>query len=337
MLFSIITPVYNAERFVRKAIQSVLAQTYSQWELILIDDGSFDDSLHIMESYCAKNEKIRCFKQDNKGVSYTRNRGIELAQGEYILFLDADDEIDSITLETIHNALKTHPGDVVSFNAYRSDIYSTVTGEVTQPFSEQIMYLTNEQEKKKYIYTTLASNKTFGIMGVFAVKRSVLSDIRFRTDMAMYEDLLFDIQMYEKAQSVLCLPQYLYHYRDNPSSCVQNFNYKKIDDLKIAYQAKEELIKKYALKENREKILLWFCLTILSYYMSMLEDKKSCGVYIKHMEQDLFIYGKFQSLSKIDLPKNFPTTRLIFGNSFEKWMYRRYFLVRKKIKKTILR
>ena len=236
MLFSVVVPVYNGESFLEKTIQSVLDQTHTNWELILIDDGSKDGSYSLMERYGAQDARIQCLTQENRGVSYTRNRGIDLATGDYILFVDADDEIAPNTLETIYGALKETPADVVSFNAFRMDVKSKATGVFTMPLAEKSLYLQTEQEKREYIYNALASNKPFGLAWNFAARRELLSDIRFSEDMVLCEDLIFDIQMYQKAKAVVCLPDYLYYYRDNPAGAVNTFNFRKFSDLKIAYE-----------------------------------------------------------------------------------------------------
>lgn len=91
-LVSIITPLYNSEKYIAETIESVLAQTYSNWEMIIVDDCSKDNSTKIVEEYQKKDRRIKLYRNEiNKGVSYTRNRAIDLSQGKYIAFLDSDD------------------------------------------------------------------------------------------------------------------------------------------------------------------------------------------------------------------------------------------------------
>ena len=91
MLFSIIIAVYNKEKYIGQTIESILKQKYENYELILIDDGSTDSSYEICKEYANKNKKIRFLHHKNEGVSVTRNRGLQVAKGEYVLFVDADD------------------------------------------------------------------------------------------------------------------------------------------------------------------------------------------------------------------------------------------------------
>ena len=104
--FSIIVPVYNRAKIVNKAIDSVIKQTYQNWELVLINDGSKDNSLEILKQYEQKDSRIKVYDKENGGVCSARNCGIENANGDYLLFLDSDDEHVDCTLSTLVEAIK---------------------------------------------------------------------------------------------------------------------------------------------------------------------------------------------------------------------------------------
>lgn len=104
MLFSIIVPVYNVERYIGKCINSIIVQTYQEWELLLIDDGSTDKSADICQYYALRDERIHLYKKENTGQADCRNIGTERARGDYLLFVDSDDYIDSHSLEYAYNA-----------------------------------------------------------------------------------------------------------------------------------------------------------------------------------------------------------------------------------------
>ncbi len=331
MLFSIIMPVYNAEQFLEKSIQSVLAQTYPGWELLLLNDGSQDRSDEIITQYAAADCRIRAFSHKNMGVSKTRNRGIKEAKGDYILFVDADDELDARTLDKIYRTLQEVESDVIVFNAYRCDLNSNVTGVFTSPLSEQVLYLNGEKDKRDYIYSILASDKPFGFCWNFAVKRMVLEDVRFPTDMIMCEDLIFDIRMYEKAASIIYLPDCFYFYRDNPSGCVRNFNFRKIEDLKKAYEAKLNLIEKYNLQQQKAATV-FFCMSIVSFYFSMLEDSKLCKRYIKTVREDGYVLKQFELSRELQCTQVNSAGRILFGNAFQRMCLRFLYVAKRKIK-----
>lgn len=105
---SIIIPVYNVEAFIRKTIESVIAQSFTSWELILVDDGSPDSSGKICDEYASKYDRITVIHQLNQGVSAARNNGIDKAIGKYICFIDGDDYVDQTYLSSMREALGSH-------------------------------------------------------------------------------------------------------------------------------------------------------------------------------------------------------------------------------------
>ena len=108
-MISVIIPIYNGGRFVESAVKSVLAQTVSDWELVIVNDGSTDGTRAILERLCAQDARIHVHHQPNGGVSAARNAGIALAKGEYLAFLDADDEWYPDCLETYERVLAAYP------------------------------------------------------------------------------------------------------------------------------------------------------------------------------------------------------------------------------------
>lgn len=112
-LVSVIVPVYNVEKYLKKCVDSILSQSYQNIEVILINDGSLDGSGEICEAYAKKDERIKYITQNNSGLGKTRNRGIEEASGKYLLFVDSDDYIENTMIEKLyHNITESH-ADVV--------------------------------------------------------------------------------------------------------------------------------------------------------------------------------------------------------------------------------
>ena len=112
MFFSVIVPVYNVEEYLPSCIESVLNQTFSDFELILVNDGSPDNSLSILEEYAVKDERIKIINKENGGLSSARNCAIPLAQGEYIGFVDSDDWIDLDFYEKLYNTAKKYKAEI---------------------------------------------------------------------------------------------------------------------------------------------------------------------------------------------------------------------------------
>ena len=118
-LISIIIPVYNAESYIRRCLESVLSQTYKEIQVILVNDGSTDDTLSILEEYSRSDSRIQLINKDNSGVSKTRNIGIDISDGEYIGFVDADDYLEPEMYEKLYNAIKKTAADVACCGYYQ--------------------------------------------------------------------------------------------------------------------------------------------------------------------------------------------------------------------------
>ena len=118
MLFSIIVPVYNAEKTIRHCLDSILAQQFKDFEIIIINDGSTDNTLDILDEYSNKDTRIKLYSFDNSGVSITRQRGIALSTGEYLLFVDSDDSIKSELLQNLYTTIvEFNSPDIIRYQA----------------------------------------------------------------------------------------------------------------------------------------------------------------------------------------------------------------------------
>ena len=111
-MISVIVPIYNTEKYLKRALNSLLKQTYQDLEILLIDDGSTDSSLKICQEYAKKDHRIKVFHQENKGVSVVRNFGLSVAKGEYISFLDSDDYMEPNMLQTLYQNLIDTESDI---------------------------------------------------------------------------------------------------------------------------------------------------------------------------------------------------------------------------------
>lgn len=114
--FSIIVPVYNVEKFLRESLDSIVAQTLKDFEVICVNDGSTDNSLEILKEYANNDSRIKVISQENQGQGVARNNAIDIAQGKYLLFVDPDDFIESNTLEVLYNKFHETDVDIIQFD-----------------------------------------------------------------------------------------------------------------------------------------------------------------------------------------------------------------------------
>ncbi len=243
--YSIIIPVYNTEKYLNKCIDSVLNQTYSNIEIIIINDGSTDKSLELCNQY--KDQRIKLFTHENRGVSYTRNIGIDNATGEYIIFVDSDDYIENNAIELINEKIQNSDLDLIqfafsTFEAEEMPIAKNVFTEkvISDSINEKINYMI-EREVINSIwnkcYNTNILNK---------------NSIRFAEDIKIGEDLIFNLEYFSYISNFDILNVNLYNYRLN----VANSLTKKYNENKYVMLMKvNDILEKFANKYNDDKII----------------------------------------------------------------------------------
>lgn len=213
-MVSIVIPVYNVEKYLRQCVDSVLAQTYRDWELILVDDGSPDSCPQICDEYASKDTRIKVIHQKNQGVSCARNIGIAAAIGEYLCFIDSDDEVHCDYLNVLIKTLESIGADFscVGF-CMNPNHYNIVDSGITiysgYQYCENLLYQTNE----------LCIPSPWGKL----FKRNIISDEFFQEN-TRYEDLLAFCTFHYGNLKIGCSSCKLYSYRMHESSYLHSFN-----------------------------------------------------------------------------------------------------------------
>lgn len=229
-MVSIIVPAYNAERWLPAAVRSVLAQTEQDWELVLVDDGCTDATPGLCDGYAASDPRIHVSHIQNSGVSEARNYGLEVSNGDRIMFLDADDVLHPDMLRIMLDAAIRHKAEMVSCATYQ---FHTLRQEsewldapVRTPVKERI--LTSEDAILEAYYQTSQLN-----VSVWAklYSRSVWHSQRFYD--GRYEDLEIAGKLMESANRIVCVDAPLYGYRQNPDSYMHRFTLQRLDVLTV--------------------------------------------------------------------------------------------------------
>ncbi len=224
LLFSVVVPAYNIETFLPKCIESVLKQTYDNYELILVDDGSTDSTGKICDESCKKDERIRVIHKENGGLVSARKAGAEKAQGKYVICLDGDDWIEPETLSTVDRIL-TENGDVdvVCFG----HIISSDT-DTKMPFAKEQLGLYDKQRLDSQVLPVLiqAPNGSYFRPSVWAkaMKRELYTKYQSEVDnrIKIAEDAAVTVPTVANAGSMYIAEECLYHYRANPASMTKN-------------------------------------------------------------------------------------------------------------------
>lgn len=220
-LISVIVPVYNSERYIGCCVKSVLMQTYSIFELILIEDGSTDNSLEICEALCKKDKRIRLMKQNHRGVSVARNLGIEAAKGKYLFFLDSDDMIHPILLESLYK-LQEEKHTVIAVGGIHYGMKDVSLKEVSEKtvmnLISRSLYLDNKKALKcinRVIVCTIGGKM---------ISREAINSVRFIEGLSHDEDRMFIYQLLVKGADISVLCCNLYYYRRHKDSASIEFS-----------------------------------------------------------------------------------------------------------------
>ena len=212
-MVSIIIPVYKIkEEYLRECIESVLNQTYRDIEVILVDDGSPDRCGAICDEYAAVDPRIKVIHKENGGVSSARNRGLDEAMGQYIMFVDADDWIEQDAVKTCLLYQKEYHADLLSFGYYINDESYCANNIKSLSKIECAMKIAG---RKRYVMGYLWNK-------FFLTEIISLNKIRFDETIAICEDSLFCQEYASYCSNVICVTNVLYHYRDNDNSVTRN-------------------------------------------------------------------------------------------------------------------
>ena len=242
-MISIVTPVYNAEKYIRECIESIQKQDYPDWEWILVDDGSTDDSCSIVRSYADLDKRIRLIQQDNAGPAAARNRALELVQGDYVTFLDSDDWMEEGALSSIWRASEKKPDVIIwNYKRFSSGQYSHVKGQLPQAGWN------DEEQTYKYrldlIYRMEKQVRQYApFVWIRAVKTELIknNNIRFNLSLRRSEDTLFSITVQRFANTMMVLPdEELTVYRENDKSITHSYVSDYMQMVDIIY---EDIIK----------------------------------------------------------------------------------------------
>ena len=242
MKFSIILPVYNCQKYLHEAIESVTKQTYTNWELVIIDDGSTDNTPQILDNISKKNKNIIVKHQDNKGQFVSRNIGVNIASGDYIMFLDADDLLHHNALMYVHNALKVDDFDIVTFNSTRDHNFIN---------DKEVKFSIKPGEYKGCDYKIIKENICFGKSNALwnnAFKKTLFIDIAYKECFKYInfeEDVLQKLYLIDKAHSLVSIDKCLYFYRKNDNSTTASYSKTQLYSLVLVMKELKLFAKKW--------------------------------------------------------------------------------------------
>ncbi len=301
-LISVIVPVYNVEKYLQKCVDSIINQTYQNLEIILVDDGSTDNSGKICDEYLKKDKRIKVIHKRNGGLSDARNWAIDVAEGEYIEFVDSDDYIEQDMIEFLYNNIEQYNADISICSYYMIDEKECINQSTNELYVYSRLEILQEVLLDEKI-RSYAWNKLF--------KKSLFDDIRFPVG-KIFEDVITIGKLFEKSEKVVLNDVAKYYYRQREGSILHIQNSKT----RLAYIYGALEILKY-LKEKEEKLELYCVynyahITIKTYNDIGLFDmqelvnesviielyEKTCEIF-KNKEYEKFIIEKSSNVKKL--------------------------------------
>ena len=312
MLVSVIIPAYNCENTLKRTVESIIASGLMDYEIIIVNDGSTDNTALVCNSLCKQYSFIKYFEQENSGVSAARNRGISISAGKYILFFDADDTAEQNGFSECIDIIKNEKPDILvfgmSFDYYKNGkIYRR-----DKLIPERTGMLNKEQIKAELesLYNTnslsSACNKLY--------KRALVSDnnILFNTDYFLMEDFLFSLECLKACENIYCLPKALYHYKQSESEKNAFNRLNRIDNLCEYVFPFKTAINELAIDGNGDNVFNNFFFMLLSQKMYYVNKNE-----IKKLGKNLKSHKLFNEIKQGEIPKRYTG----FLNDIEKSRY----------------
>lgn len=298
-IISIVVPVYNSESFLHECLDSIITQTFENFELLLIDDGSTDNSGEICDEYAKKDSRIKVYHQENSGQAVARNRGIKYSSAEWICFIDSDDVVNPCYLEYLYKAITennvlmsvcgsveklTTNNDFFNIIQYDSSVYS---------IDEENMLLLSEKISSTY-WTIWAK----------LIKKDIVLSYLF-CEGKIYEDNAIAPKWLYEAKKIAVVDLPLYFYRKNEQGTTKSeFSLKNLD-LLWALEEQLEFLDSIAYSKMRLKILLFY-IDCSNSMICNLKNKnfKNKALYVKKQgKKTVRKYGRFENITKKDKKK----------------------------------
>nr|WP_295761705.1 glycosyltransferase family 2 protein [uncultured Intestinibacter sp.] len=278
---SVIVPIYNSEKYLERCIKSIINQSLRDIEIILINDGSKDNSLNICKNFHNKDSRIKIIDKENEGVGSARNDGIKIAKGEWISFIDSDDFVESDFLECLYNEAISKNVEICGclYDEYKDEKFINVPNFKNL----NINGLSTGKEFLNFFYNPSNSYESVCCVVVWnkIYKTAFIKEILF-TNVKSAEDDEFSFKAVQKSKIIYVVDKVLYHYfTDNQDSLIKKpFGVHKLDFLKVL-EGRKDLIKdnKYIYYKN----LYLLCNISIEYYFKIQECDKRYNKVIKEI------------------------------------------------------
>lgn len=318
---SIIVPMYNAEKSISRAVESLLCQEYDNIEILLVDDGSTDDTLNVVMTIAASDGRVRLIKKEHTGVSLTRNRGLQESTGDLIAFCDSDDYVDHTYISSMIRYIDSDTDMVIcKTNHFRR----------TEGQDGPLYYKLDKKYCKEWLISASEYASRGPVCKIF--KHSIIQNhnIAFDESLCFGEDLLFVLSYMEHCRQICLLNQIHYFISLRNDSLTRSITRAKIDSLLTAYKTYFEFICHYGLNDRNN--LRYYWLTLLDdYYIncififSRLQNEKADELFYSFTRADI-IANAVMHVKDIGMPLH----KKILIKSKNPWMWQFFIKIARK-------
>lgn len=287
MQFSVLIPMYNAEKYISECISSVLAQDFDDYEILIVDDGSTDNGPNIVDEYICNNpEKVRVIHKENSGVLMTRRKAIQEAHGEYIIWVDADDIIKPNLMRVMFKQIRDNHPDVVIFN------YEILDSPEKVIYS--LNYGCNQPDVDKHlIYTKLVLGRDMNELCTKCIRRKIIDadeDYSPFCHVKMGDDAFCLVPIIDAAKKIAYINEPFYCYRMVESSITHTTNYKSYYSYRTLCEREKEYIEKWNFSEQeKNEAEIRFSSHIVSFILQCIgsgANKEEYLSFVRRLSED---------------------------------------------------
>lgn len=306
---SIIVPVYNVEKYLENCIESILNQTFKDFELILVDDGSTDNSCKICDIYEKKDSRIKVIHKNNGGLSSARNAGLDIACGKYVGFIDSDDSIHPRMYEILYDLIKKYESDISCCN-YKK-IYDIFKDEYENVNSLEVIEMSNIEaiknlyDKEIGVKLVIACNKLY--------RKNLFDKIRYKVG-RLHEDEFMAHRILYNSKKITYVDNELYYYLQRDGSIMSKKTYKRKVDALLAQSDRMRFCNKIGLKSMSDNICKIYEYEFFNLYRQLLGEGSANKEFLNEIRRD-FILNLYILLRQKDINIKEKISCLVFAIS----------------------